>query len=85
MRKIKLNYFPNDSNWVGGTIEDLEFEAKVFDEPSKYGIYGGKVSKLIIDGIANYDRGWEFGEDEPFVKDVVDFLEDSTKRFGGGF
>lgn len=44
------------------------FEAKVYDEPSKFGIYGGRVSKLMIvedtgseeqlfkDPIAYYDR-----------------------------
>lgn len=36
---------------------------KYYDEPSAYGINGGKISKLRIekDGVAtcNYDRGWD--------------------------
>jgi hypothetical protein len=38
------------------------FEAKVFVEPSKYGICGGRISKLTLKiadiTICNYDRGW---------------------------
>ena len=36
---------------------------KVYDDPSKHGINGGKISKLMLkrDGIivCNYDRGWD--------------------------
>ena len=35
---------------------------KAYDEPSEYGINGGKITKLLIErnGVAtcNYDRGW---------------------------
>ncbi len=44
--------------------EVVYYTAKVYDEPSKYGINGGRVSKLAIttldnELIANYDRGWD--------------------------
>ena len=52
--------------------KNYEFEAKVFEEPSKYGIpmhrnedgkWEGKVSKLYVvedqDWVMNYDRGWD--------------------------
>jgi hypothetical protein len=50
--------------WTYGTVGDCMFEAKVFDAGSKYGIDGGKVSKLYIRSaskgeICNYDRGWD--------------------------
>lgn len=53
--------------WVSGTVGDYQFEAKVHDEGSVYGINEGRVSKLHIypkaDGmwaaIASYDRGWD--------------------------
>ncbi len=36
---------------------------KAYDEPSEYGINGGKISKLLIErnGVTtcNYDRGWD--------------------------
>lgn len=42
--------------------------AKVYDEPSEYGINEGRVSKLMIkiDGVTtlSYDRGWDLEPDE---------------------
>lgn len=61
----------NESLWKKGQItittegsEELyTWEAKVYDEGSKYGINGGRVSKLWVqkDGVVvcNYDRGWD--------------------------
>lgn len=53
-------------NWVTGTIDDgYGFDAKIFAEPSNFGIDGGRISKLLIfDGdrtswIYNYDRGYD--------------------------
>ena len=41
----------------------VHYSIKVYDEPSKFGINHGKISKLQLkqDGeiIANYDRGWD--------------------------
>ena len=41
----------------------VHYTIKVFDEPSKFGINHGKISKLQLkkDGeiVANYDRGWD--------------------------
>ena len=48
-----------DGNWQFGTIGGIMFNAKVYDEPSDFGINNGKISKLWIDGMANYDRGWD--------------------------
>lgn len=53
-----------DDWWVRGTVNGLSFMAKVYDEPSGFGIDHGRVSKLEIrdkdDNIAvTYDRGWE--------------------------
>ena len=60
-------------NWVSGTVGKYQFESKLFDEGSLFGINNGRVSKLSIwdqeiskrDGsffagcIVNYDRGWD--------------------------
>ena len=51
---------PNDD----GTYTVCKYRVKHFDEPSeKYGIDGGRISKLMIkiDGetVCNYDRGWD--------------------------
>ena len=82
-RNIRLTTFPTDTNWVQGYVREKKFYAKLFDDPSCYGIEEGRVSKLYIEGKASYDRGWEFGEDHPWVDDVVEFLESTPKRFGG--
>ena len=67
-----LKYGPRRvDNWTKGTAvlygKIYQFEIKHFEEPSDYGIDGGRISKLWIapkpgdfrDTIANYDRGWD--------------------------
>ena len=52
---------------VKGSLGNLLFTALVFDEPSEYGIDGGRTSKLFIYEerispstlIAAYDRKWQ--------------------------
>ena len=77
------------NNWFCGDYNDKEFTALLFEEPSKYGIEGGKVSKLCIkdgsgDWLVNYDRGWDVEPTESVIddyKDVLNYLEglDITK------
>ena len=46
-----------------GSSKIAHYWVKAFEEGSKWGIDGGKISKLSIkiDGewVANYDRGWD--------------------------
>ena len=50
--------------WVIGFVNGFEFEAKVYDLGSIYGIDEGRVSKLAIyrdkprGAVVDYDRGW---------------------------
>lgn len=67
-----------DGNWMLGTIDGIEFNAKVYSEPSEYGINGGKVSKLWIKGILNYDRGWDI---KPKGKEAKAMMESLLKYF----
>lgn len=60
--------------WITAIIEGRWVQAKVYDEPSHYGINGGRVSKLAIGKTDtrqqysnffdqmdyNYDRGLDF-------------------------
>ena len=51
-------------NMKDSKVEDIcHYWAKVYDEPSEYGINGGRISKLMIQkgGVTtcNYDRGWD--------------------------
>ena len=63
--------------WSEGTIvipdKDGGYTAahywvKHYEEPSEFGINGGRISKLMIkiNGVvtANYDRGWDIEPDE---------------------
>lgn len=83
---VKINrtaYDAGRSNWVSGeTADGYTFEAKVFAEPSMFGIPtprfedGGNVSKLVIrdaEGreVYAYDRGPCYGETVPHYADVA--------------
>lgn len=83
MSDIKLTMFPDYINWVEGYEDNTFFQAKLYDEPSPFGIDGGRVSKLFISGGANYDRGWDYGSDHALVAPVVNYLESTPKRFEG--
>jgi len=53
------------TNWITGTVDGLEVQAKVYDEPSHFGMeLDGRISKLSVkmpgeDGLVlySYDRG----------------------------
>lgn len=86
------------SNWITGHIvrSGFTFEAKVFDEPSIYGIPtprfedGGNVSKLHIrdesgKDFYSYDRGLDFVADDgalAVASEIVLALEDVFCKAG---
>lgn len=68
----------SNSNWINGTVtvddgSEFVFDAKVYDEPSCFGIEtdrfpgGGNISKLCVSRagdryspqVLSYDRGWD--------------------------
>lgn len=82
-RKIKITKPWADNGWITGKIGQFVFTAKVFGLPSKFGIDGGRVSKLEIKKgttpVVNYDRGWdiepESDEAREILRAVVEYLE----------
>lgn len=64
-----------NNNWSEGEIRipakdssryvDFKYQMKHFEEPSEFGIDGGRVSKLFLretksgEIACNYDRGWD--------------------------
>lgn len=50
----KLNLLIRDYNHYKKANDSAQ--AKVYDEDSEFGIGGGNISKLWIQGICNYDR-----------------------------
>lgn len=48
------------TGWVQGIVNGKTFTAKLYAEPSKHGIDGGRISKLIVSDMYSFDRGEEF-------------------------
>jgi len=72
---IGISITKSDGNWVNGLIDNHKFSAKVFGEPSSYGLYNGRISKLEIQKIGGkhwgineceygYDRGFDHATKE---------------------
>lgn len=61
---------------VNGSI--FHYWIKQWDEGSKFGIEGGRISKLTIkrDGVAvvNYDRGWDKKPSDPDVQLAMEII-----------
>lgn len=88
-----INTYPAN-NWVCGKYEfrgiTYSFQAKVFPNPSLYGIRGGRVSKLWVKNlksksvVISYDRGHVQGNARKYytgmIKDLIDTLEDFAKN-----
>ena len=84
-------------NWIIGTIDGIEFEAKVYDIPSEFGIDDGKVCKLDVyrdrdnGEIIAYERGWEkypAAEHEDLLDSILEYckklpLADNWKLVNG--
>ena len=75
--------------WMLGTIEGgYEWQAKVYEKPSEFGINGGRVSKLLGLGwqpaLISYDRGWDKRPETQDAKVVfetlLNYLESTTNK-----
>lgn len=68
-------------NWILGTVDGLEVQAKAYDEPSQYGMeQDGRISKLWVKTpsdtglgivIYNYDRGLGIDYIKPEALDMI--------------
>lgn len=83
-----LNLYPagRDPVWMKGDIEingvGYNLQAKVYIEPSDFGINGGQVSKLFVSNedetLISYDRGWDVLSPKvtpDILEDIVEALE----------
>ena len=69
--------------WSEGFIKEVDahrdymvyFSAKVYDEPSEYGIYNGRLVKLKLkilgEIVCDYDRGWKTAPTCPAAKKAL--------------
>ena len=62
----------------GGKYVACKYYAKVYDTGSKYGINGGKISKLEIriddQNVCHYDRGWDVKPTCPEAEKALEIL-----------
>jgi len=87
--EAEFTSFEPCSNWVKGKVgKEITFDAKLYDEPSIFGIDEGRVSKLTMynecgDWLIHYDRGWDLQSDNytDEYQAIMDLLENSPKRF----
>ncbi len=94
---ITITKKSRNSNWVSGIVDDaFRFQAKVFDEPSVYGMStldfeeGNNVSILAVTETATdrevyyFDRGHEEQDEERFgfdeLAELVMFLENNFAK-----
>jgi len=71
------------NGWIDGIINGFRFQAKIYDEDSKFGIENGRVSKLTVwdeqkrksgsgsGDILSYDRGWDKKPSSSENKDIL--------------
>lgn len=86
----------SQTGWITAIIEDHWVQAKVYDEPSTYGVNNGRVSKIAISKTSsrnpnanffdqlcyNYDRGLDFDNAPPqLVNKIIAKLEKLPKLF----
>lgn len=68
--------------WQEGSLKVynsiFHYWMKVYEEPSMFGIDGGKISKLMLkrDGkvVCNYDRGWDIKPADPDTQLALEIL-----------
>lgn len=69
-----------DQRWREGNINGVDYEAKVYDTGSQYGIDNGPISKLQLKDsqgrTADYDRGWSRKPRTNAMKDAVKQLQE---------
>jgi hypothetical protein len=68
--------------WREIVLFGWRIQAKIFDNPSMYGINEGRISKLWVreeksgKELLNYERGWDFNYlPKPVVDLLVKYLE----------
>lgn len=82
--KYTIKVSQTDGNWQIGTINGIQFWAKVYNEPSENGVEGGNISKLTIKGVCDYERGWLMKPRSKSAKDMLAAMLDFFKIQCGG-
>ena len=92
MKTLKITRPHRHDGWLEGVYDGHKFCAKVYDEPSRFGINGGRTSKLQVlqkgaknwsftKTLYNYDRGIDI--DHVIGAELAAELEKLPKVFRG--
>lgn len=89
--KIRKSPLGSGGNWINlkngsGNNATLQAQIQVFDEKSKYGINGGRISKLFI---AEANKGWGtylYEYDRGLIQNSTDkavkrFVEEIVRKY----
>jgi hypothetical protein len=72
-----------DSNWISFTVDGYRVEAKVFADPSCFGINGGRISKMSIsrkrETFYSYDRGEDIEPTNQEVSKILSLILDALR------
>lgn len=78
---LEIDHKRDANGWATGYIgvgdNCYEVQMKYFDKPSRFGIKGGRVSKLWVadedtkEEILSYDRGWDVRPQDPESKAIL--------------
>ena len=68
--------------WKEGSLKVynsiFHYWMKVLDDPSQFGIDGGRISKLMLkrngEIVCNYDRSWNIGPTDPDTQLALEIL-----------
>lgn len=68
--------------WEEGSLKVynsiFHYWMKVFDDPSQFGIDGGRISKLMLkrngEIVCNYDRSWDIEPTDPDTQLALEIL-----------
>ncbi len=75
-----------DPPWLTARVRGRKTQAKIYDEPSRFGIDNGRITKLHVsragvetmgldDACYNYDRGGDIDLSDPVVPEIIRELE----------
>ena len=96
-KEIEQLPIPTWKKWsakeAGWDIKKIKFRGKeysigrkIYDEPSEFGINGGRISKLFIrdkktgDYLVNFDRGWDVKPKTEEAKDLFTYYTTDNKK-----
>jgi len=85
---VEAHVIDPQRNWIQGSFKGLDFQAMIFEKPSKFGIRQGKTSKLGVkrsgsaEGwiVASFDRGWDIVPKTKVARELVTILALKKQR-----